>query len=285
MDKSLRSALRLNNDGVQFLLENNDEEAQTCFNLSLDLVKQSLISNSKNQTRGGESTSSTSSPTRCMHQQSHSIPFLRSQDCFIYNKAISFILDDEDEDTILEEWYKNPEEKHVNDDDNCNNLHLYSAIIILNIALAYHRQAMIVSSLSSSSSHPPRRFQQGTTISRSAAAQEWRARAEKMYDMVTILLEDVDGDYDDNSDDDIVCATNTTTALLVKIAAVNNLSQLQREMGDYESSRDGFEYLGELIDFAEYHLKTTLLWNQEDTIMGMLLNVLLATSPEAAGAA
>ena len=266
-------------------MENNDEEAQTCFNLSLDLVKQSLISNSKNRTREGESTmDSSSSYSRCIHQQSHSIPFLRSQDCFIYNKAISFILDDEDEDTILEEWYK-PEDRNVClNDDSSNNLHLYSAIIILNIALAYHRQAMIASSLSSSS-HPRRCSQQGTT-SRSAAAQEWRTRAEKMYDMVTMLLEDVDGDtFGTHHDEDIVVATNTTTALLVKIAAVNNLSQLRREMGDYESSRDGFEYLGELIDFAEYHLKTTLLWNQEDTIMGMLLNVLLATSPEAAGAA
>ena len=139
----------------------------------------------------------------------------------------------------------------------------------MNIALTYHRQAII--SARNQALH--------------TNEHEWRIRAERMYDMVTLLLEDVDDDVYGNGEDATTHSPTITSSLLVKIAAVNNVSQLRRDQGDYESSRDGFEYLGELIDFAEHYLKTTMLWNQEDTIMGMLLNVLLATSPEAAGAA
>jgi hypothetical protein len=119
-----------------------------------------------------------------------------------------------------------------------DNFHVCSAVVLLNIGMTYHRRAIL------------------------SGNSEWRVKAERMYDMVIKL---------DESDQD-----PHGTALLTKIAAINNLSQLCHGDGDYESSRDGFTYLGEVLQWAEAQSGT--LPSQEDIITEMILNIMLVTA-------
>jgi hypothetical protein len=123
-------------------------------------------------------------------------------------------------------------------------IHTYASVIILNIALAYHRQG----------------------ISENPA---WLRKAEKMYEMVGKLLGSSD--------------TNQGTALLVKVAAINNLSQLRYGQGDFVFSRKGFQYLSSLLSYAGANLHQTKC--QDHVYKGMLLNALLVAPSDAAPAA
>jgi hypothetical protein len=114
----------------------------------------------------------------------------------------------------------------------------------LNIALAYHRRGLSGNSAS-------------------------LFKAEKMYELVGKLLGNSDADQG--------------TSLLVKIAAINNLSQLRHDQGDYASSQKGFQYLGTLINYAGKQLHFTKC--EEHVYNGMLLNALLVFPPYAAPAA
>jgi hypothetical protein len=221
---SLKHALRLNNEGVRLLLANKDHESVSCFTQSLNLVKHALSTTHSDQQQHHAPS------VAFIHGSTHSIPNLYDTSCFIFGDAITLA---EDNDLLLQRSGE-------------QDVHVYSAVIILNIAMAYHRQALLTGS---------------------AAC---RFKAEKMYDMVTTLVA--------NSED------NQGTSLLVKIAAINNLSQLRFDEGDYEASREGFEYLGALINYAETHLSSSLT-SQEDTFQGMVLNVLLVMAPEIAAAA
>ena len=218
----LKYALRLNNEGVRLLLDGNqDQQAVSCFTESLNQVKQALSAHPDNKVMF-------SNPP-LIHQASFPIPSLHDPGCFVYSNAITFKLDD----AFLR--------------SSSHDLHVYSAVIILNIAMAYHRQGVIRGS-------PACYF-----------------KAEKMYDMVTTLVA---------SNED-----NLGTSLLVEIAAINNLSQLRHEQGDYDASREGFEYLGALLNLAESQLAASSLNQEDDIFKGIILNVLLVAAPETAPAA
>ena len=73
------------------------------------------------------------------------------------------------------------------------------------------------------------------------------------------------------------------TELLVKTAAINNLSQLRYDHGDYAFAREGFQYLASLISYAGEGLQA--FNGEEDVYRGMVLNALLVTPPETAPAA
>ena len=125
-----------------------------------------------------------------------------------------------------------------------DHVHIYTSVIILNVTLAYHRRG----------------------LSANAACL---FKAEKMYEMVGKLL-----------------STSTAaqgTELLVKTAAINNLSQLRYDHGDYAFAREGFQYLASLISYAGEGLQA--FNGEEDVYRGMVLNALLVTPPETAPAA
>jgi hypothetical protein len=120
-----------------------------------------------------------------------------------------------------------------------NTSSVLSAVVIFNIALAYHKQAKVF------------------------GRQVCFAKAAKMYETVGRLLQSYSGNYDG-------------TALRVKLAALNNLSLIQHEQSNFESSRKGFQLLAWTIDSAS--TSSTLSSSQMD-VQGMLLNVLFAYAP------
>jgi hypothetical protein len=117
-------------------------------------------------------------------------------------------------------------------------------MIIFNIALIYHRQ----SKLGRSSCLP---------------------KAGRMYQMVAKLL-------------GCDSAHNNGTALILKLAALNNLSLIQYEQNNFDASRRGFEQLVWTVNSAT-HLPYACHVNVND----MLLNALLTSSyhPRPAAAA
>jgi hypothetical protein len=182
---NLRNALRLNNEGIMLLLENRDQEALVSFTESLKQVKGLLAASEEDNTNGQTPAMSMNA---VIHHSTSMIPNLHDPSCFIYNSALMFSLLDISDCT-------------PSGDD----IQVHTSVIILNIALAFHRRGLTGNSA-------------------------FLLKAEKMYEMVgKILGNSEDGDQG--------------TALLVKIAAVNNLSQLRHGRGDYASSQEGFRRL------------------------------------------
>jgi hypothetical protein len=181
---NLRNALRLNNEEIMLLLENRDQEALVSFTESLKQVKGLLAASEEDNTNGQTPAMSMNA---VIHHSTSMIPNLHDPSCFIYNSALMFSLLDISDCT-------------PSGDD----IQVHTSVIILNIALAFHRRWLTGNSA-------------------------FLLKAEKMYEMVGKILGNRDVDQG--------------TAFLVKIAAVNNLSQLRHGRGDYAFSQEGFRRL------------------------------------------
>ncbi len=72
--------------------------------------------------------------------------------------------------------------------------------------------------------------------------------------------------------------------MVARLAAMNNLSVLQHSQGEYNSSRQGFQYLTYLIDVAGENFERSPLCSAQ-MYEGMLLNILCVAPPDAAPAA
>jgi hypothetical protein len=178
---SLNQALRLNNDGVMLLLENRDQEAVTCLTQSLNMIKHNLLANppSDDSSTSRSSSNPFNSKALNIHHTAHSLPNLHDSNFFIYSSLLAFSIETDF-----------PSE-------NSTIIHVYSAVIILNIALAYHRKGVL------------------------GGNKSCLAKAEKMYDMVAKLLSG--------------CEDNQGIALVAKLASINNLFQLRyKNQGDYD---------------------------------------------------
>jgi hypothetical protein len=189
MTASTLSALQLNNQGVALLLERRDEEAVPFFSQSLSLIK-FRIGNYTDEPM----SMSTGEEKAALHEATFPLPNFEDTHSFLYTEALTFSADCDD--------------RLINE----SNSHVYSAVVIFNLALVYHRQ--------------------GKKLGKTACL----LRAERMYEMVIRLL---------NSEGD-----NQGTAFHVKLATLNNLSLLQQEQSNYESAQKGFELLAWTISSA-----------------------------------
>jgi hypothetical protein len=226
MNNLIQEAQRLNNKGVVLLLlDNREQQAVTCLKQSLSMVKHLLAMASDDDSRTSSSPSNMALNIQIL---AHSLPSLQDSNSFIYCSLLAFSPADASETLPTEDT-----------------IQVYSAVIILNIALAYHRKGL-------------------------SGNEASLTMAEKMYGMVTKLLSG--------------CENNEGVALVAKLAAMNNLSVLQHSQGDYNSSQQGFQYLTYLIDLAGENLEGSPLCSAQ-MYEGMLLNVLCVAPPDAAPAA
>lgn len=118
-------------------------------------------------------------------------------------------------------------------------VHVYAAAVIFNLALAHHHRAI------SDAAYLP--------------------KAEKLYTLVLKMLEDA--------------ALHMRTAVVVKLATINNLSQIRFENGDFEHAREG---LSQITSFLRQASNALL---EEPEVLGLLMNVLLLKAPRVAPAA
>jgi hypothetical protein len=193
MNYLIQEAQRLNNEGVMLLLlENREQQAVTCLRQSLNMFKHLLAIPSDDNSRS--SSSSPSNMALNIQLLAQSLPNLQDSNSFIYCSLLAFSPAEASETLPSKDT-----------------IQVFSAVIILNIALAYHRKGV-------------------------SGNKACMARADKMYGMVTKLLSG--------------CENNRGFALLAKLASINNLSVLQHSQNDYSLSQQGFQYLRDLIDVA-----------------------------------
>jgi hypothetical protein len=119
---------------------------------------------------------------------------------------------------------------------------IYISCVIFNLALSHHFKASCC----------------GHDIS--------TVKAEKLYGMVLKLLDD--------------STLTVHTALVVKLACINNLSQIRHSQGDYKHAR---EALSQVSYFMNQSSNRAMF--DEPEIQGLLMNVLLLKEPMAAKAA
>jgi tetratricopeptide (TPR) repeat protein len=221
------SALQLNNQGVALLLERRDEEAVPFFSQSLGLIK-SRIGNYTDKPMSMSSTaSSTGEDKASLHEATFALPNFEDARSFLYMEAFTFSADCED--------------RLINE----SNSHVYSAVVLFNLALVYHRQ--------------------GKTHGKAACL----VKAERMYEIVNRLLL-LDSEADNQA----------TTALHVKLATLNNLSLLQHEQHNYESAQTGFQLLLAWTIRSAPTINSMIYSSQQMMdVHAMLLNVLFGSVP------
>ena len=239
MYQTFRQALLLNNEGVEKLSEERDQEAIVLLTKSLTLVKQVLTAQDDDAMRVDHPSSQCAKKSDPIHQPCpFSLSSLSDLDCFVYSRPVLFSLEEDTEQTVPE-----------------RDTHIYSAVIIFNIALTYHRRGL---------------------SAQSAAPDVCLLKAEKMYDMVLSLLAC-----------DAFPFHHNCTSTIVKFAALNNLSQLKHFRGEYHESVQGFQYLGSLLNSMVTSSELTFGEGQEEQLVyqGMLLNAICIAPPDAAAAA
>ncbi|CAJ1966156.1 unnamed protein product [Cylindrotheca closterium] len=180
---SLSHAVTLNNQGVGLLLQHDHKGATTYFIDALSSVKQML-----GGTQGGKRAVASNTPPALVHESTYNIPGFHDLNCFVFASAITL----------------SPNVK-VSDAESINDI---SAVILLNIALAYHHAGQVDRSL--------------------------LTKAEHMYATASEIATM-------NND------RRHGTCLLVKAAATNNLAQIRHARGEYSHSLEGFNYLGSLF--------------------------------------
>jgi hypothetical protein len=201
---AIHSAIRMNNEGVALLVAGDDQAAALALSNALSFVKGLFSSLTRpcdhlegpllapfgstyvSKLSACSSTMEVCGNSMRVHSMT-SLPCLQDVNFFICNHAMSISSDS----PLTEEM-----------------LPIYSACVILNLGLAYHRRG------------------------RQAHSTRCMLKAEKMYATIEKLLRGIN----DNA-----------TAKILRIAATNNLSQIRYQRGEYERAREDIIYLAHLI--------------------------------------
>jgi hypothetical protein len=192
MHSSLEHAIQLNNEGVALLVAGGqDQKAVSSLTRSLTLViMQQDYSNPNLSSRKSPCCDYDFIYTSCVFPTQTSLCHLQDSVYFIYNRAV----------TISSCYPKGPE-----------TIPIYSASIILNLALAYHRRGK-----------------------QAAGNLNCMNKAEKMYKMVLKALPGTS-------------MVDNTTAAAIRLIAINNLAQLYHYDNRYCEARETIECLSTLI--------------------------------------
>lgn len=188
MDSSIECAIQLNNESVVLLCAGEDEKAITTLTKSLALVRQQISG------QAGCHWPTEKHPDYCMSTMP-AIPArmplaqLRDANYFIYNQCMTI---------------PNSHQRSA------RNIPIYSACIVLNLALSYHRL---------------------TTRGYSWCAE----KAEKMYGMAIRLLSGP------------LTASNET-ALSMRMVALNNLAQIHNDQCRFLETKNDIQELSAMIN-------------------------------------
>jgi hypothetical protein len=170
-------AVQLNNAGVAALLQGEEETAINAMSKSIKMMKQELTKSS-----AGSHTSKLRSD-----QDSHTVELPgMDADTIVFNQAIRIPTDGPQDDI---------------------NIHVCSAAVIFNLALAHHHKASKTGEVA------------------------YLAKAEKLYAMVLRVADDA----------------SSRTAVLAKLASISNLSQIRFAKGEYEQAQEAVNQLSSLM--------------------------------------
>jgi hypothetical protein len=223
--------IRLNNEGIAFMAKEKDEEAIDCLLRSIKLMKKELIMKASTMDEVQDHNQSTSSDALVRDQgNDHStftVPGMDDGQNCIFAEAITF-----------------PQEFEIVPDE--QDIQVYSAAIIFNLALVFHAKG--------------KRGGEGNS--------SFLIRAEKLYVMVLKVITCT------------VHARPNRTSVLVKLGSINNLSQIRYERGEFDHSQEGRLYISNFLNTSgsDHFIN-------EPNIQGLLINVLLLKAPKVAPAA
>ena len=260
----LTDAIELNNQGVALLQKGDDREAVAKLSKSLVLV-QGLLNTpgSPSNCNPNTSTSSLGSsgpPHKRLRRSSSmtmsSLAFEEQEHqeqpsfCVRSNAPLSSL--DDQEFFVFNEAV---ELSRTNSEPSRDILPIYSACVIFNLALVYHRRAH-----SGGSSHHKN-------------ANLCRQKASKMYSMIVRLLHGWQCQSQINRD-----LRSHTSCVLLQVAALNNLSHLQRHQDTTASSSptSSLHTLGRLLQRYSNNVATSIFTKEERN--AMLLNVITVTA-------
>ena len=215
----------MNNEGISLLLSGQDKVAVSRLTEALTMVRQQLNQmEAEGQSSAISSLSHITDTNPSSFHELASLPNLHDESFFIYNQTIVI---------------------PVNAPRSCSTVRIYSACIILNIALAYHRRGK-------------------------ARYLPALKKAEMMYEMAAQLV-----------GNDLEILNRLSTAALVYLAAVNNLTQIHHEAGNLQRANEGVECLTFLIQNTHIHEGVL----SETEINSFLLNAMLVGLKQTAPAA
>jgi hypothetical protein len=227
---SIEHVIQFNNEGASFLGAGEDKRAFVSLSQALVMIQRmsepavhSLpIDISTSPPASSKSTEQLPGIEKAVAIASQQ-PLLNLQDSsyFIYNRPVA----------ISPEAPRNHEA-----------LSMYSACVILNLALAYHRQGI-------------------------RGNQFCTQKAERLYEMITVLLRE--------------CPMDDDTSVFIRLVAINNVSHIHYEQLQFKQTREELGFLSLLI--RQLGAKRALI-HQADLDL-LLLNVLLITPPDVAPAA
>lgn len=238
MSLLIQNATALNRTGVQLVMsEQNYDGAITVFSESIRNLKQQLIFASERAVDDDEQPAHRARP-------SANIDFCElgnsDEDDIPFNRAITITYRDD---------------RHVVREQD---LQLFSAAVIFNIALVHHHQVVYGSSRKNRSAHAMQR------------------KAEKLYDTVITLLA---------SSNSLECPSLVRAAVLIQLACFNNLAQLRFRSGLDESARSCLEMASRLLSLAKDEIVDDIVF-EDSLVQGLFLRAfLLRTIPQMAAAA
>jgi hypothetical protein len=174
-------AARLNNHGVTALLEGDDKAAVAALTQSIKMMKQDMSKPSNSDMKKSITLSDD-----CEHSTVELPGFQGAQEAFIFTEAITI-----------------PE----NGDQSELDTQIYSAVVIFNLALTFHREG-----------------KNGKIKS--------MVKAQKLYTMVLKILNNQ-------------CMNRV--AVIAKLASINNLSQIRFDCGKYELAREGLDHVSAFL--------------------------------------
>jgi tetratricopeptide (TPR) repeat protein len=223
-------AARLNSEGVLLLNEGADQESARALTEALSIMQSELVQSTQKGPDQGLAP-------RGSIEFAESISMVASSSHFIFNRGIYF----DSSNTAT----KDAEESSL--------LHLYSAAIIFNLALLYHKRALLHNN-----------------------ANCFR-KADDLYRKITMILGWPNSDQ----------ATLSGATAVILVAAINNMSHIRYEQGHYELAEEGLRALAHILQTTSSTLQVPGsgvspsgdFWNQ------IVLNVLLLKQPSLAAAA
>lgn len=179
MIQSIQQIIQMNNQGVSLLGNGDDQKAVSVFTTSLLALQSLLGTEDRNCPLKGsaEVDITTALPAK------ESLRHLEGKSYYIYNRPLAI------------------------KPGNTSDIQLYSACTILNLAMAYHRQAKKTCN---------------TLCTR---------KAESMYEMIITLLQ----------------SRTDATAMSIRIIAVNNISEIHYESGRFDQAREELQWLSSAI--------------------------------------
>ena len=246
-----QKATNLNNEAINALIEGDCDSAINSMANAIQLMKTQLSSYETPQ-----SSSSSSEDLHCDHDadDAPSCSSSSSQEDIDSCCTVEIPVMDSSDTTIM---FNQAVRLPANDGDAASSLpnefemNIYISAVVFNLALAHQ-------------------FKASTKNNGSGEEALCLLKAETLYSLVLKLLKD--------------CSyLNVHIALIVKLASINNLSQIQYSKGEYGKVREGLSQISIFLQTCSSPNAQALL--EEPQVQGLLMNVLFLKTPTVARAA